>query len=155
MLQNSDILSIRIFRYSVTCLITEVFRNSEFKAFEEGLAAKGAIKALVVDHCENYSRKEQDKLTDLAKKNGAKGLVIMKYQNDELEGSPVKFFSEEEKENLNKLMNELAFESFPEIPRSGWTFQALGMKVTIWKMRQNRILRLKVKPLPQEKKEED
>ena len=84
---------------------TEVFRNSEFKAFEEGLAAKGAIKALVVDHCENYSRKEQDKLTDLAKKNGAKGLVIMKYQNDELEGSPVKFFSEEEKENLKKTLN--------------------------------------------------
>ncbi|MBR2791882.1 MAG: aspartate--tRNA ligase [Erysipelotrichaceae bacterium] len=85
--------------------VTEVFRNSEFKAFEEGLAAKGAIKALVVDHCENYSRKEQDKLTDLAKKNGAKGLVIMKYQNDELEGSPVKFFSEEEKENLKKTLN--------------------------------------------------
>jgi len=85
--------------------VTEVFRNSEFKAFAEGLAAKGAIKALVVDHCENYSRKEQDKLTDLAKKNGAKGLVIMKYQNDELEGSPVKFFSEEEKENLKKTLN--------------------------------------------------
>ena len=85
--------------------VTEVFRNSKFKAFEEGLAAKGAIKALVVDHCENYSRKEQDKLTDLAKKNGAKGLVIMKYQNDELEGSPVKFFSEEERENLKKTLN--------------------------------------------------
>ncbi|MBR0474534.1 MAG: aspartate--tRNA ligase [Erysipelotrichaceae bacterium] len=84
--------------------VTEIFRNSEFKAFEEGLAEKGAIKALVVDHCENYSRKEQDKLTDLAKKNGAKGLVILKYQNDELEGSAVKFFSEEEKEGLKNAL---------------------------------------------------
>ncbi len=74
---------------------------------------------------------------------------------DVLDELKLHYTEEEEKENLNKLMNELAFESFPEIPRSGWTFQALGMKVTIWKMRQNRILRLKVKPLPQEKKEED
>ena len=77
---------------------------------------------------------------------------------DVLDELKLHYTEEEEKENLNKLMNELAFESFPEIPRSGWTFQSLGMKVKIWKMRQNRILRLKVKPLepfPQEKKEED
>ncbi len=84
--------------------LTEVFRNSEFKAFAEGLGPKGAIKAIVTDHCENYSRKEQDKLTDLAKKNGAKGLVVLKYENDTLEGSAAKFFSAEEIENMVKVL---------------------------------------------------
>ena len=70
--------------------VTDIFRNSEFKAFAEGLAAKGAIKAITTDHCEIYTRKEQDKLTELAKKNGAKGLVILKYENDMLEGSAAK-----------------------------------------------------------------
>ena len=85
--------------------LTDIFAGSEFKAFAEGLAEKGAIKAIVVDHCENYSRKEQDKLTELAKKNGAKGLVILKYQNDELEGSAAKFFTEEEKAALKERLN--------------------------------------------------
>ncbi len=77
--------------------LKEVFKNSEFKAFEEGLSEKGVIKAMVVDGADKFSRKDTDKLTDLAKKNGAKGLVVMKYINGQLEGSPVKFFSEEEK----------------------------------------------------------
>ena len=85
--------------------VTDIFRNSEFKAFAEGLAAKGAIKAITTDHCEIYTRKEQDKLTELAKKNGAKGLVILKYENDTLEGSAAKFFSEEEKKALADRLN--------------------------------------------------
>ncbi|MBR0386002.1 MAG: aspartate--tRNA ligase, partial [Erysipelotrichaceae bacterium] len=84
--------------------VTEVFRNSEFRAFAEGLQEGGAIKALVVDHCEDYSRKEQDKLTELAKKNGAKGLVILKYLNGELEGSAAKFFTPEETSGLIKTL---------------------------------------------------
>ncbi|NLZ75938.1 MAG: aspartate--tRNA ligase [Erysipelotrichia bacterium] len=85
--------------------LTEVFKSSEFRAFETGLSVKGSIKALVVDNADNYSRKDIDKLTELAKKNGAKGLVTIKYLNKELEGSAVKFFSEEEKENLIKVLN--------------------------------------------------
>ncbi|HPW52853.1 MAG TPA: aspartate--tRNA ligase [Erysipelotrichaceae bacterium] len=92
--------------------VTEVFRNSEFKAFEAGLTEKGAIKAIVVDDAGSYSRKDIDRLTDLAKKNGAKGLVAVKYLNSELEGSAVKFFSQEEKENLIRILqlqdNQLA-----------------------------------------------
>ncbi len=80
--------------------ITEVFRNSEFKAFAEGLQPKGCIKALTVDGADGYSRKEQDKLIELAKKNGAKGLVVLKYIGGEFEGSAAKYFSEEEKKNL-------------------------------------------------------
>ena len=84
--------------------ITDIFKTSEFKAFEEGLAKDGAIKAIVVDHCENYSRKQQDELTALAKKNGAKGLVILKYENNDLTGSATKFFTEKE---INSLIEQL------------------------------------------------
>ncbi|MBQ4252708.1 MAG: aspartate--tRNA ligase [Erysipelotrichaceae bacterium] len=85
--------------------VKDVFAHSEFKAFAEGLSEKGTIKALVVDHCENYSRKEQDKLIDLAKKNGAKGLVVVKYENDALTGSAAKFFTEEEVSALKARLN--------------------------------------------------
>ena len=85
--------------------VTEVFRNSEFKAFEEGLQPGGCIKALAVDGADAYSRKEQDKLIDLAKKNGAKGLVVLKYINGEFEGSAAKYFQPEEKEGLVKALD--------------------------------------------------
>ena len=67
---------------------------------------------------------------------------------DELE---ISYSDDEEKELRNKLMNELAYEAFPAIPREGQHFTALGMKITISKMKQNRILRLKVKKLPGER----
>lgn len=85
--------------------VTEVFKNSEFRAFETGLSEKGSIKALVVDGAADYSRKDIDSLTDLAKKNGAKGLVTIKYLNEQLEGSAVKFFNEIEKESLIKTLD--------------------------------------------------
>ncbi len=85
--------------------VTEIFRNSEFRAFETGLSAKGSIKAIVVDDANNYSRKDIDNLTELAKKNGAKGLISIKYLNKELEGSTIKFFSEDEKEKLIEILN--------------------------------------------------
>jgi aspartyl-tRNA synthetase len=89
----------------------DIFVNSQFKAFEEGLKEDGTIKALVIDGADGYSRKDTDKLTDLAKKNGAKGLVVCKYIGGVLEGSPVKFFSEDEisalKERLQLKDNQL------------------------------------------------
>ncbi len=85
--------------------VTEVFKNSQFRAFETGLSKEGAIKALVVDNADNYSRKDIDNLTDLAKKNGAKGLVSLKYLNNQLEGSAIKFFSEEEIADLIKTLS--------------------------------------------------
>ncbi|MBR0138221.1 MAG: aspartate--tRNA ligase, partial [Erysipelotrichaceae bacterium] len=84
--------------------LKEVFANTEFKAFEEGKGPKGTIKALVVENGSHYSRKETDALTDLAKKNGAKGLVVLKYVEGKLEGSAVKFFSEKEIEDTVKTL---------------------------------------------------
>ena len=85
--------------------ITHVFKNSEFKVFKGTLEINGSIKAIIVPNKAGMSRKEIDKITDLAKKYGAKGLVALKYVNDTLEGGVVKFFSEEEITSLCATLN--------------------------------------------------
>ena len=85
--------------------VKDIFANSEFKAFATGLEPKGTIKAMVVDNAHDYSRKDTDALTDLAKKNGASGLVVLKYIDNQLQGSAIKFFSEIEKQQLVERLN--------------------------------------------------
>lgn len=53
-------------------------------------------------------------------------------------------YTDEEKEEIgNKLMGELAYESFTEIPKEGDRFTAYGLDLTIQKMKHHRILRLR------------
>ena len=64
-------------------------------------------------------------------------------------------YSDEEEERIsNKLMSELAFEAFLNIPAEGDTFEYLNMTITVLVMKQNRILRLKVQVNDPEKGEE-
>ncbi len=60
---------------------------------------------------------------------------------------------EEEKEIENKIMSELAFEAFSEIPKEGDSFRFMNTLITVQIMQQNRIIRLKVKVLPEEEEE--
>lgn len=76
--------------------ITEVFKNSEFKVFKDCIDNGGVIQTIVIDNFSSITRKEIDKYTELAKKNGAKGLVVLKAQDNELTGSARKFLSEDE-----------------------------------------------------------
>lgn len=76
--------------------ITEIFKNSEFKVFKDCIDNGGVIKTIVIDNFSSRTRKEIDKYTELAKKNGAKGLVVLKAQDNELTGSARKFLSEDE-----------------------------------------------------------
>lgn len=76
--------------------ITEIFKNSEFKVFKDCIDNGGVIKTIVIDNFSSITRKEIDKYTELAKKNGAKGLVVLKAQGNELTGSARKFLSEDE-----------------------------------------------------------
>lgn len=80
--------------------ITTLFSNSEFKVFKETISNEGSIKAIVVEAMAHLTRKEIDKITELAKKNGAKGLVTLKYQEKALTGSVVKFLSDDEQQAL-------------------------------------------------------
>lgn len=76
--------------------ITEIFKKSEFKVFKDCIDNGGVIKTIVIDNFSSITRKEIDKYTELAKKNGAKGLVVLKAQDNELTGSARKFLSEDE-----------------------------------------------------------
>jgi aspartyl-tRNA synthetase len=84
--------------------VTSLFEASEFKVFSAVIEQKGTIKALVINEYASITRKEIDALTDLAKKYGAKGLVVVKFANGAIEGPAAKFLSESEK---NALIGEL------------------------------------------------
>lgn len=76
--------------------ITNIFKNSEFKVFKDCIDNGGVIKTIVIDNFSSITRKEIDNYTELAKKNGAKGLVVLKAQENELTGSARKFLSDDE-----------------------------------------------------------
>ena len=69
---------------------------------------------------------------------------------DILDDLDIDYDEEEEEKIENKLMSELAFENFIEIPKEGDSFEYLNTKITIQEMKDNRILRVKVKIYPEE-----
>ena len=73
-----------------------VFAKTGFKVFADVLANKGAIYAVRGEKGAAYSRGQMDKLTELVKKNGAKGLVWLKVKDGNVEGPSAKFFTPEE-----------------------------------------------------------
>ncbi|MFZ4404387.1 MAG: aspartate--tRNA ligase [Pseudobdellovibrionaceae bacterium] len=80
------------------------FTNSGFKIFDDVLARKGIVRGLVVPQAAGFSRGQMDKLTELAKSAGSKGLAWIKYEaEDKISSSLGKFFNEE------KLKSVLSF----------------------------------------------
>ena len=85
--------------------ITDIFKNTEFTVFKNVIENNGVINAIVVkDAADKYSRKELDKLTELAKKRKASGLAYLKF-NEEITGSIVKVLKEEEIDNIKRQLN--------------------------------------------------
>ncbi len=85
----------------------EIFKNSEFKVFSNTIETGGSLKGLVLtgNHADTLTRKVQDKYTDLVKKNGLMGLVILKVENNALSGSAAKFITEDETKALIETHN--------------------------------------------------
>ena len=77
--------------------VTEVFKNSDFKAFENK-----TIKAIVVSNGAEQGRKFFDKMTDFAiNELGAKGLAWTKFEQDgSVAGGIAKFITDDIKESL-------------------------------------------------------
>ena len=70
--------------------LTEVVKGVDFKVFSEA----PAVKAIVVKGAaDNYSRKDIDKMTEVAKQYGAKGLAWIKVVDGELNGPVAKFLT--------------------------------------------------------------
>ena len=81
--------------------LNEIFAETEFKVFENVLAANGSLKSVVLkDQADTVSRKVSDAYTDLVKKHGLGGLVVLKMLDGELSGSAAKFLSETEQKAL-------------------------------------------------------
>ena len=70
--------------------LTEVVKGVDFKVFSEA----PAVKAIVVKGAaDNYSRKDIDKMTEVAKQYGAKGLAWVKVVDGEINGPVAKFLT--------------------------------------------------------------
>lgn len=69
--------------------------GSGFKVFDDTLARGGFIRGIPVPTGGAFSRAQLDKLTDMAKKAGAKGLVWIKWDAEGVTSSVSKFFSPE------------------------------------------------------------
>lgn len=68
-----------------------------FKVFDDVIARGGVVRGICVPGGGVYSRGQFDKLTDLAKRSGTKGLVWIKKDAEGVMSSPVsKFFSQEQ-----------------------------------------------------------
>lgn len=74
---------------------------------------------------------------------------------DVLDELDIHYDEEEEDEITNKLMSELTYEHFASIPKEGDHFQYLNTEITVQLMKQNRIIRLKVKILKKEEEGEE
>ncbi len=85
--------------------LSKVLDKSGFKVFDDVLSRGGIVRGISVPGGATFTRGQFDKLTDLAKKNGAKGLVWLKPEADGSINSPVsKFFTPEKlKEMFAKL----------------------------------------------------
>jgi len=70
--------------------LTNLVKGVDFKVFSEA----PAVKAIVVKGAaDNYSRKDIDKMTEVAKQYGAKGLAWVKVADGELNGPVAKFLT--------------------------------------------------------------
>ncbi|HFH8939347.1 TPA: aspartate--tRNA ligase [Streptococcus agalactiae] len=70
--------------------LTEIVKEVDFKVFSEA----SVVKAIVVkDKADKYSRKNIDKLTEIAKQYGAKGLAWLKYVDNTISGPVAKFLT--------------------------------------------------------------
>ena len=83
----------------------EILKNSGFKVFDDVLSRGGIVRGLCVPGGSTFTRGQFDKLTDLAKKNGAKGLVWLKQEADGTINSPIsKFFTPEKLKEIFKAL---------------------------------------------------
>ena len=71
--------------------LTELVKGVDFKVFSEAPVVKAIVVKGAADH---YSRKDVDKLTEVAKQYGAKGLAWVKYAEGALNGPVAKFLTD-------------------------------------------------------------
>jgi aspartyl-tRNA synthetase len=84
--------------------LNNVFTNTGFKVFKDAIDENGIITGLLAPGCGDYTRNQLDVLTDFVKGHGAKGLIWIRVNDNELESPTMKFFTDEEKKNLTSTL---------------------------------------------------
>jgi len=89
--------------------ISELVKGTEFQVFSNALSSGGSVRGICIDNAsDKFSRKDIDKLTENAKHYGAKGLVWIRIEADEIKSSVNKFFSQEELAKIAKAFDAKA-----------------------------------------------
>ena len=85
--------------------LSKILQNSGFKVFDDALQRGGVVRGLCIPTGGTFTRGQFDKLTEVAKKNGAKGLVWIKKDADGTIQSPIsKFFTPEKLQEIFKTL---------------------------------------------------
>ncbi|SEF92341.1 aspartyl-tRNA synthetase [Caloramator fervidus] len=87
--------------------ISDIVKDSNFKVFKDAVANGGTVRGINAKGCANFSRKEIDKLEEIAKTYGAKGLAWIAFKENEVKSPIAKFLSEEE---LNMIKSKMQVE---------------------------------------------
>ncbi|MBU1017447.1 aspartate--tRNA ligase [Patescibacteria group bacterium] len=82
--------------------VSDIVKNSEFGVFKNAVKDGGVVKALKVEGIADWPRSELDKLEELARIHGAKGLAYFVYRENEIKSPIAKFLSEKEIEEITK-----------------------------------------------------
>ena len=89
--------------------ISELVKGTEFQVFSNALSNGGSVRGICIDNAsDKFSRKDIDKLIENAKHYGAKGLVWIRIEADEIKSSVNKFFSQEELAEIAKAFDAKA-----------------------------------------------
>lgn len=82
--------------------LNDIAEKSDFSVFKEQCAHGGIVKGFCVKGGADVSRRSIDLYTEFVSQFGVKGLAWMKYQDDGLASSIVKFFTPEQQQEIIK-----------------------------------------------------
>lgn len=75
--------------------VSDIAQDTEFRVFKDVLAKGGIIKGVRAPGCANYSRKQVDEFTALARTLGGKGLVSIAIEDDRVRSPVLQHVGEE------------------------------------------------------------
>lgn len=84
--------------------VTQAVANSNFKVFSQVIDQGGQVKGINAKGCADYTRKQIDDLTQFVGRYGAKGLAWITLKDGELKSPIVKFFTDQELEQLKQIL---------------------------------------------------
>ena len=84
--------------------LADVVKDSSFAVFTDALKEGGRVMGIDIEGASaNFSRKDIDKMTESIKSFGAKGLVWIRFEENEIKSSVSKFFDQEQLKKIGEV----------------------------------------------------